>query len=289
MNAVLSSSASSASSAFTAEPAVEELEIALLLDALFQRHGHDFRGYDRALVRRRLCAVVAERGLKALSGLQERVLHESGAVTGVLRALALPPSDMFDDPPRAREAREVLGKSLRSAAVPKVWLAECGGAVQAWTLAILLHEEGVLARTEIFATVASEELVAEMRSASLDAATLPNLQRQYEEGGGGGRLADYFEVRDGRAVLLPQLRSRITWAGYNLVTDASFNEFQAIVCCRDLADFGPMLRQRALRLFHDSLARFGVLGIDCALGHGDAIAPAYQAIAGQAGWYKRVA
>lgn len=275
------------SASFAADPAVEELEIALLLDALYQRHGHDFRDYDRALVRRALLGVMAERDLKTVSGLQERVLHEPGAAARVLRALALPARDLFDDPPRAREARELLGKSLRSAAVPKLWLAECAGAGQAWTLAILLLEEGVLARTEIFATVANDELLAEMRTASLDAATLPALQKHYQDGGGSGRLAEYFKVVDGRAVLLPQLRAHITWAGHNLVTDASFNEFQAIVCCRDLRDFGPPLRQRALRLFHDSLARFGVLGIACALGPGDAVAAVYQPL-GHAGWYKRV-
>jgi len=274
------------SSSFAADPAVEELEIALLLDALHGRHGHDFRDYAPAPVRRALLAVMAERGLKTVSSLQERVLHEPGAATCVLRALAGPPAGLFGDPSRAREAREVLGKSLRSAAVPKVWLAECAGAGQAWTLAILLLEEDVLARTEIFATVACEELLAEMRDASLDAATLPALQRQYEAGGGSGRLADHVEVHDGRAVLLPHLRARITWAGHSLVTDASFNEFQAIVCCRDLADFRPMLRQRALRLFHDSLARFGVLGLAGALERGDAVAAAYQPL-GQPGWYKR--
>ncbi len=261
-------------SAHAADPAVEELEIALLLDALHGRHGHDFRDYDRALVRRALLGVMAERDLKTVSSLQERVLHEPGAAARVLRALAVPPSDLFDDPPRAREARDLLGKSLRSAAVPKLWLAECAGAGQAWTLAILLLEEGVLARTEIFATVANEELLGEMRTASLDAATLPVLQRQYQDGGGSGCLAEYFEVVDGRAVLLPRLRARITWADHNLVTDASFN--------------GPLLRQRALRLFHDSLARFGVLGIACALGPGDAIAGHYQLL-GYPGWYKRVA
>ena len=269
------------------EQAIQELEIGLLLEALSQRHGYDFRDYDRQLVRRRVLGVMAACGLPTVSRLQEHVLHQPGAAGQVLRALALAPSALFDDPPRAREAREVLGKSLRSAAVPKVWLAECAGAGQAWTLAILLHEEGVLGRTDIFATLANEDLLPEMRDAAIDAAHLPALRADYLRSGGSARLDDYFEVCDGHAVLLPQLRSRITWAGYSLVTDASFNEFQAIVCCRDLADFGPALRQRVLRLFHDSLARFGVLGIDCALQPGDAHAAAYQQL-GHAGWYKRV-
>ena len=195
------------SAAATADPAVEALEIALLLDALNARHGDDFRDYDRTLVRRRLLGVMAERGLSTVSSLQERVLHEPGAAAAVLRALALQHGALFDDPPRVREAREVLGKSLRSAAVPKVWLADCAGAGQAWTLAILLCEEGVLARTEIFATVANEELLAEMRAASLDAASLPALQQGYRGGGGGGNLADYFEVHDGRAAAAAPARA----------------------------------------------------------------------------------
>jgi len=273
---------------FGASLAVEELEIELLLEALNQRHGYDFRDYERAPVRRKLLAVMAERGLKTVSTLQERVLHEPGAASAVLRALALAPSGLFADPAWAREARDVLGKSLRPAAVPKVWLAECAGIGEAWTLAILLHEEGLLARTEIFATMANDELLFDAREAGIDAAALAALQEDYLLGGGAGRLADHLEVRDGRAFLLPRLRARITWAGHNLVTDASFNEFQAIICRGALADFGPLLRQRVMRLFHDSLARFGVLGIDRELGPGDADAGAYQALPGELPWYRRV-
>lgn len=270
------------------DPAVEELEIALLLEALLQRHGYDFRDYDRHQVRRKLLAVVRERALNTVSALQESVLHEPGAASHLLRALAVASATLFDSPECASQARIALGTSLRPAAVPKVWLAECAGVGEAWSLAILLAEEGLLARTEIFATLANDELLAEVREASIDAAELPALQDNYARSGGSGQLSDYFEVRDGRARLLPRLRARITWAQYNLVTDASFNEFQAIVCRRAMADFGPMLRQRVLRLFHDSLARFGVLGIDRELVAGDAHAAAYLPIFGHLAWYKRV-
>ena len=269
-------------------PEIEELEIALLLEALLQRHGHDFRDYERAAVRRKLQTLMAQRGVATVSGLQERVLHEPGAAQAVLRALSVAPCGLFDDPAWAREARDVLGKSLRPAAVPKVWLAECAGIGDAWTLAILLHEEGLLARTEVFATLANEELLAEMRDASLDAASLAGLQDAYLAAGGSARLADHFAVCDGRARLQPHLAARITWAAYSLVTDASFNEFQAIVCRRALADFGPVLRARVLGLFHDSLARFGVMGIARKLVGSDVIAGAYQPVAGQADWYKRL-
>jgi chemotaxis protein methyltransferase CheR len=49
-----------------------------------------------------------------------------------------------------------------------------------------------------------------------------------------------------------------------------------------------VLRQRVLRLFHDSLARFGVLCLDKPLSVSDAHAGSYQAIGGERPWYKRV-
>jgi chemotaxis protein methyltransferase CheR len=270
------------------ELAIEDLEIDLLLEALFQRHGFDFREYERPGLRRKLRAVMDEHSLATVSALQERVLHEPRAASTVLRALSVAPGLLFDDPEHTRLLRIVLGTSLRGSPLPKVWLAECAGIGEAWSLAIVLAEEKLYARTEVHATVANEEVLAEMREATLPAAQLGEFQDNYILSGGTGNVADYFEVRNGQATLLPRLRSRITWAQYNLVTDASFNEFQAIVCRRAMTDFGPMLRQRVLRLFHESLARFGVLGIDRELAPSDAHAESYQAVFPNQPWYKRI-
>ena len=268
--------------------ATEELEIELLLEALYQRFGIDYRGYWRARLRDRLQDQVSRRGLATISSLQERVLHEAGVAQDVVRALGVPAAPLFDLPEDTRRLRTALGDSLRPTALPKVWLAEPAGVAEAWTLAILLAEEKLYGRTEVFATVGSDELLAEMRAASLPADVLAASQDDYEASGGSGRLADYFEVANGEARLLPRLRERITWAQYSLVTDASFNEFHGILCRRALPDFGPVLRQRVLRLFRDSLSLFGVLGLDRELVATDAGAEDYQRLFGDGGWYKRV-
>jgi len=268
--------------------AVEELETELLLEAVFQRFGHDFRAYDRARLRRRLADAMRARGAATLSGLQEQVLHDAAAASLLLRALAPAPGALFAQPDHIERLRGVLAPALRAWPVPRVWIAECAGVGEAWTLAIVLAEEGVAGRVDIHATLANEELVNDMLDATLSAAELDAARERYAAGGGRGDLAAYFDVEDGRARLQPQLRRRITWSQYSLVTDASFNEFQAILCCGALSDFGPVLRQRVLRLFHDSLARFGVLCLDGPLAVSDAHAGSYQSIGGARPWYKRV-
>ena len=269
--------------------ATEELEIELLLEALFQHYGFDFRAYDRPAVRRKLHAVMQVRGLPTVSSLQDRVLHDAGTGAALLRAFSVQPACLFDDPEQARELRIVLASCLRASAVPKVWLAECAGAEEAWSLAILLAGEQLHNRTEIHATVANEELLAEAGEGSLPMERMEEYHENYLKSGGIGRLSDYFDIKGRRAVLLPHLRARITWAQYNLVTDASFNEFQMIVCRRALPDFGPLLRQRVLRLFHDSLARFGALCIDREFDSGDTLAASYQQVFPHQPWYKRIA
>jgi chemotaxis protein methyltransferase CheR len=269
--------------------ATEELEIELLLEALFQRFGYDFRSYDRPTLRRKLHEVMQGRGLSTVSSLQDRVLHDPGVGAALLRALSVQPAALFDDPEQARQLRIVVASCLRASAVPKVWLAECAGPEQAWSLAILLAEEQLHLRTEIYATVANEEMLAAASLASFPAERMAQYQESYLSSGGTARLSDYFDVRDGRATLLASLRSRITWAQYNLVTDASFNEFQLIICQRALPDFGPMLRQRVIRLFHDSLSLFGVLGLDREIAEGDELAASYQPVFPQQHWYKRIA
>ncbi|MBA5604456.1 chemotaxis protein [Duganella sp. FT3S] len=270
-------------------PAVEELELELLLAALVQCYGYDFRGHERAVLRHKLAAAMAQLGARTISSLQDQVLHDAGAVATVLRALHVPPAALFDDAGEVAQLRAVLDASLRGAALPKVWLADCAGAMQAWTLAMLLREQQLDGRTEIFATVPSDEQLAQAQDASVALAELPALQENYVRCGGQGALLDHLIVQDGRAVLLPHLRSRITWAQYNLVTDASCNEFQLIVCRRALPDFGPVLRRRVLRLFHDSLAPFGVLGLDRPLNADDPLAASYRPLLPPLPWYRRTA
>jgi chemotaxis protein methyltransferase CheR len=268
--------------------AVEDLETELLLEALFQRFGYDFRAYDRPALRRRFAQVMRAREAATLSGLQEKVLHDADAASSVLRALSVTPAALFDTVEFAARMRGVLAPALRGWPVPRVWIAECAGVGEAWTLAIVLAEEGVLGRLDIHATLANEELVADMQDARIPLAELEAAETRYRASGGAGSLLSYFDVRDGMAQLQAQLRRRITWSQYSLVTDASFNEFQAILCCHALSDFGPVLRQRVLRLFHDSLARFGVLCLDRPLSVSDTHAGSYQAIEGDRPWYKRV-
>ncbi|WP_374583245.1 CheR family methyltransferase [Pseudoduganella sp.] len=269
-------------------PELEELELELLLEAVVRRFGFDFRLHERVPLKRKLFDFMQQRGLATLSQLQDQVLHDGATVGTLLRALHVPPAGLFDAPVEALLLRQAAEQSLRGAALPRVWLADCAGAGQAWTLAIILADMGLLEHAEIHATVASDDLLDEAMAAWLPAVELDRAQAAYEQSGGQRRLADFFQLQSGRAVLAPALRNRISWAQYNLVTDASFNEFNFISCQRALPDFGPLLRQRVLQLFHDSLAPLGTLALDRPLDPAAPLAASYVPLSPPQPWYKKM-
>ncbi|XLZ71072.1 CheR family methyltransferase [Massilia sp. SR12] len=238
-------------------PELEELELELLLEALVRRFGFDFRLHERVALKRKLFGFMQQHGLATLSQLQDGALHDAATASQLFRTLHVPPAGLFDDPAEALMLREAAQHTLRGAALPRIWLADCAGAGQAWSFAILLADMGLLEQAEIHATVASDDLLDEALSAWFPVAELEQSQSAYRQAGGQGQLSDHFQVQAERAVLATALRKHITWSQYNLVTDASFNEFNLIIAPRTQADFGPLLRQRLQHLFQASLAPLG--------------------------------
>lgn len=241
---------------------IEDLEIDLLLEGVFRRFDHDFRGYQREPVRAKLHALMEQAGVRTVSALQERVMHDGHWAAMLLRALSMKPRGLFDDPEYFQALRDVLIPWLRSCPSPRIWVAECVSAEEVCALSIVLLEEGLYEKTQIFATAANENLLREASEGSFDIAKLAQYERNYRDSGGKAELSRYCGWQEDRVMFSRELLSNVTWAQYSLATDASFNEFQLIVCRQVLADFGTPLQRRALQLFYDSMPLFGLLSID---------------------------
>ena len=268
---------------------IERLETELLLEAVYQAHGADFRGYARPVLRQKLQALMQAGGIGTISALQDQVLRSPTHAEGLLRALSLRPAGLFDDASGVGQLRQTLCPYLRSCPLPKIWIAESTSAEDVFALVILLIEEGLYDKTLIFVTAADDMLLAETRLGAFPIARMAQYDASYRASGGTGNLSDYCEQRDDAMVFATQLRRNLIWAQYNLVTDRSFNEFQFISCRRVLPEFGPSLRRRSLQLFADSLSPFGILGVDAADELEAApMARQFQTVSRQHGLYRRI-
>jgi chemotaxis protein methyltransferase CheR len=240
-----------------------DLEVRLLLEAIFDRYHYDFRSYAMASLKRRLSQACDTLRVSTVSGLQERVLHEPESFSLLLQYLTVQVSDMFRDPEFFSALRREVLPVLATYPSIKVWCAGCSTGEEAYSLAILLHEEGLLDRSIIYATDINAQSLRMAASGVFTLARLRGFTENHRRAGGMRSLSDYYHA-DGtsdRAILDPALRRRITFSDHSLATDNVFSEVHLITCRNVLIYFDHALQNRALRLFADSLVRGGFLGL----------------------------
>jgi chemotaxis protein methyltransferase CheR len=240
---------------------LDNLEVALFVQAMQRRHGYDFSQYAPASLKRRIQQLVEQMDCKTISGLIERMLHEPQLLPRLLDGLTVPASDMFRDPAMFRCLREQVLPLLASYPEINIWQAGCAHGQEVYSLAILLEECGLYERTQIFATDLSERALQQAEEGIYPAREAQQWSRNYQAAGGTHSLADYYSARYNLLKLDQRLRRHVTFAQHNLVADGVFCEAHLILCRNVLIYFSNSLQDRVLSLFRDSLVRGGFLGL----------------------------
>ena len=240
---------------------LERIEIELLLEAIERHYGFDFRGYALGSLRRRLWRSAAEEGVATLSGLQERVLHDTQAMERLLSGLSVNVTTMFRDPSFYVAFREHVIPLLRTYPFIRFWNAGCSTGEETYSLAILLEEEGLYERSRIYATDFNADVLGRARIGEFGLDRMQEYTQNYQRAGGKRDFSAYYSVEEGAVMLAERLSDHVVFAQHNLASDRSFNEFNVVLCRNVLIYFGRDLQRRVHRLFYDSLARFGVLGL----------------------------
>ena len=243
------------------ERATADFELGLLLDAIFRKYHYDFRSYAEASLKRRLLSALPHFGCASLSGLQERVLHEPKVFTELLRFLTVQVSDLFRDPEYFGAIRARVVPYLQTYPSLKVWVAGCATGEEAYSLAIVLAEEGLLERTLIYATDINPDSLRAAEAGVYDLDRVARFSENYLRAGGRGSLSNYYTAGYSSAVLDRGLRKSILFSDHSLATDSVFAEVELVSCRNVLIYFDRELQDRALGLLRNSLCRKGFLGL----------------------------
>lgn len=238
-----------------------DLELKLLLEAIFHKYHYDFRGYSAASIRRRLEQAISAFGCKTLSGLQERVLHDAGMFTSLLRFLTVQVTDMFRDPSYFRAFREQIVPLLRTYPSLKFWIAGCSTGEEPYSFAIILREEGLLERSILYATDINSESLEKAKEGVYPLERIASFSELHQKTGTSHSLSEHYTAAYGAAVMDRSLRGHVVFSDHSLATDNVFAEMQVISCRNVLIYFDKSLQDRATGLFRDSLCRKGFLGL----------------------------
>jgi chemotaxis protein methyltransferase CheR len=238
-----------------------EIELKLLIDAIYHLYHYDFRDYALASLRRRLKTAMIRFDCRTLSQLQDKVVHDPAVFPVLLDFLTVQVSEMFRDPAYFLALRENVVPLLRTYPSLKVWVAGCSAGEEAYSIAILLREEELLSKTIIYATDINTQMLEKAAAGVYDVERIAGFTANHHKSGARSSLSDYYTAAYGGAMFDKSLRDHIVFSDHSLATDSVFAEVQLVSCRNVLIYFGRALQDRALGLFRESLCRSGFLGL----------------------------
>lgn len=239
----------------------QNIELKLLIEAIYLRYSYDFRDYSLASLKRRVQLALRQMECDSISMLQGRILHDPQAFMELLQYLTIPVSEMFRDPQYYLALRQQVVPILRTYPSLKIWIAGCSTGEEVYSMAILLREEGLLERSILYATDINPQSLERARQGIFKISDMCQYTENYQRAGGRRSLSEYYTAAYDAAIMDKTLREQVTFADHSLATDSVFAETQLISCRNVLIYFNKSLQDRALGLFHDSLCHRGFLGL----------------------------
>jgi len=238
-----------------------DIELRMLVEAVYLKYNYDFRDYTGASQKRRVLAALKAMACATVSELQARVMHDPAAFTRLLQFLTIPVTEMFRDPEYFLAVRQQVAPVLKTYPSLNVWVAGCSTGEEVYSLAILLQEEGLLERTQIYATDINPDALEAARRGVMPLERMRLYTENYQKSGGKRAFSDYYTAAYGGALFERSLVENVTFADHSLATDSVFAETHFISCRNVMIYFNRRLQNRVLGLFHESLCHRGFLGL----------------------------
>ena len=237
----------------------DDIEIELLLEAIYKKYGYDFRQYSRASLKRRIKHRLAVSGLDSISELQHKILYDVTFFETLLMDLSINVTEMFRDPFLYKEIRKEVIPILKTYPFIKIWHAGVATGEEVYSLAIILKEEGLYDKAQIYATDFNEVILHRAKEGIISLENIKAYTYNYQQSGGKEFFADYYTAKYDSALIDQSLKKNIVFADHNLATDGVFGEMNLIMCRNVLIYFQRELQNRVIALFHESLCHLGFL------------------------------
>lgn len=240
---------------------LENIEIQLLLEGIFRFYEYDFRNYAKPFLQRRISNRLNAENVKSVSGLQEKVLHNPEMMERLFADFSINVTEMFRDPSFFVTLRKQVLPNVQEYPVIRIWHVGCSTGEEVYSMAILLHEEGIYEKCKIYATDINLCSIEKAKQGIFPLEKMQLYTKNYIKSGGKKAFSEYYSVNKEQVSFHPFLKKNIVFFQHNLTTDQSFNEFHIIICRNVMIYFNKKLQNHVHQLLYDSLFHSGYLGL----------------------------
>lgn len=240
---------------------IDDRELEVLINEVYEYHGFDFGGYSRASLKRRVDRLYHLDGFRNFSEMLSKVRSEPDYFKRMVEEITVNVTEMFRDPLFYKVLREEVLPILGTKPFIRFWHAGCSSGEEVYSMAILLTEANLLHKSLLYATDINPIVLDTAKKGIFSLQMMKQYSENYMASGGKKDFSHYYTANYGFAKFGEDLSEKMVFSEHNLVSDGSFNEFDLILCRNVLIYFDKDLQERALSLFDESLAKLGYLAL----------------------------
>lgn len=240
---------------------MEQDKIKRLLESVNHCYGYDFSDYAAASISRRVKLFMDTNLIADISTLEKKLLDNESLFELFVQNISVTVTEMFRDPSFYKAIREKVIPRLATYPYVKIWVAGCATGEEVYSIAILLHEAGLLERSLIYATDLNQKSIRIAKEGIYPIDRMKSYTQNYQASGGKNDFSAYYTANYNSVIIDKKLKRNIVFAPHNLATDKSFNEFNLVLCRNVLIYFNQKLQNKVINLLFDSLCHFGYLGL----------------------------
>ena len=232
---------------------LKEEEIDLLLIDLLKLYGYDFNYYSRDSLQRRISRIFRLEKFGSFVEFHQKIKTDSTYIEHLVDRITVNVTEMFRDLDFFRELRTRIIPQLKNLPQIKIWHAGCSTGEEVYSLAIILHEAGLLEKTQIIATDINPLVIEKAKKATYPLSLIQLYARNYSGSGGEADFFSYLNMDTNSASFKPFLSEKITFFPHNLASGIFINKFNFVICRNVVIYFDSELRERVFELFDLSL------------------------------------
>ncbi len=188
-------------------------------------------------------------------------MRDHNAMERLISDFSINVTEMFRDPEFFLAIRKKVIPIVKDFPEIRIWHVGCSSGEEVYSMAILLHEEGLYEKARIFATDINADILEKAKKGTFPLDGMQRYTKNYFEAGGKRAFSEYYKAVDDQVFFHSFLQKNVVFAQHNLVTDHSFNEFDIIICRNVLIYFNKSLQNKVHKLLYDSLSLSGFLGL----------------------------
>jgi chemotaxis protein methyltransferase CheR len=171
---------------------LNDVEINIILKDLLDYHNYDFNYYSRDSFKRRLNRLYKLEKYLSVDEFRNKLKTDKDYIDHFIDRITVNVTEMFRDHNFFKEMRNIVIPALADRPIIRIWHPGCSTGEEVYSVAILLHEEGLLYKSEICGTDVNTEVLKKARKGIFPVSLMQLYAKNYKLAGGQKNFSSYF-------------------------------------------------------------------------------------------------